>query len=341
MVSYFPMIPSGSEHPGDTHGDDARKRGKPALAEGDRFGDCTIVRPLGSGGMGQVYLASAPDGMQYALKLLHPELGHRSEDVKRRFLHEAEFLMTIRHRNLVEVFDAGEDKEIGLCYILMEYMPGGSLGDMIAKNGRLPVDTAISYVSQTADALSVAHKQGVIHRDIKPDNILFTADGVPKLTDLGVAKFFDDAADAKLTMDGHLLGTPAYMAPEQMMDSHHIDARADIYSLGVVLYEMLTGKKPNAGSTLMGLLTKAIKGEPLPDVRKMRPEVSTSVAYVLSLMCAPKPEDRPMSTSVVADLLSRAEVDGLILPHAGGQQPPEKQEDQKPSIFSRIFNPKK
>lgn len=341
MVSYFPMIPSGSEHPGDTHGDEARKRGKLALAEGDRFGDCTIVRPLGSGGMGQVYLASAPDGMQYALKLLHPELGHRSEDVKRRFLHEAEFLMTIRHRNLVEVFDAGEDKEIGLCYILMEYMPGGSLGDMIAKNGRLPVDTAISYVSQTADALSVAHKQGVIHRDIKPDNILFNEDGVPKLADLGIAKFLSDTQNSTLTMKGHILGTPAYMAPEQMMDSHHIDARADIYSLGVVLYEMLTGKKPNAGSTLMGLLTKAIKGEPLPDVRKMRPEVSTSVAYVLSLMCAPKPEDRPMSTSVVADLLSRANVDGLILPDAGGQQPPEKQEDQKPSIFSRIFNPKK
>ena len=333
MVSYFPMIPSGSEHPGDTHGDEARKRGKLALAEGDRFGDCTIVRPLGSGGMGQVYLASAPDGMQYALKLLHPELGHRSEDVKRRFLHEAEFLMTIRHRNLVEVFDAGEDKEIGLCYILMEYMPGGSLGDMIAKNGRLPVDTAISYVSQTADALSVAHKQGVIHRDIKPDNILFTADGVPKLTDLGVAKFFDDAADAKLTMDGHLLGTPAYMAPEQMMDSHHIDARADIYSLGVVLYEMLTGNRPNEGSTVMGLLAKAIKGEPLPDVRTLRPEVSMSVAYVLSLMCAPKPDDRPESPSVVVDLLSRAEVGGLILPD-GSDKP---QKDAKPSFFSRLF----
>ena len=315
MVSYFPMIPSGSEHPGDTHGDEARKRGKLALAEGDRFGDCTIVRPLGSGGMGQVYLASAPDGMQYALKLLHPELGHRSDDVKRRFLHEAEFLMTIRHRNLVEVFDAGEDKEIGLCYILMEYMPGGSLGDMIAKNGRLPVDTAISYVSQTADALSVAHKQGVIHRDIKPDNILFGG-RVPKLT-----------------MDGHLLGTPAYMAPEQMMDSHHIDARADIYSLGVVLYEMLTGNRPNEGSTVMGLLAKAIKGEPLPDVRTLRPEVSMSVAYVLSLMCAPKPDDRPESPSVVVDLLSRAEVGGLILPDDSAQP----QKETKPSFFSRLF----
>ena len=285
MVSYFPMIPSGSEHPGDTHGDDARKRGKPALAEGDRFGDCTIVRPLGSGGMGQVYLASAPDGMQYALKLLHPELGHRSEDVKRRFLHEAEFLMTIRHRNLVEVFDAGEDKEIGLCYILMEYMPGGSLGDMIAKNGRLPVDTAISYVSQTADALSVAHKQGVIHRDIKPDNILFTADGVPKLTDLGVAKFFDDAADAKLTMDGHLLGTPAYISPEQVYGDLEPDCRADIYSLAASLYHLSTGRVlfPRLGSEDM-MRAHCDEKSQAKDPRLYRPELSEGFCQMLEAM---------------------------------------------------------
>ena len=179
----FQMDQSAAGQPGETHGDETRKHGKQVLAEGDRFGDCTIVRPLGTGGMGQVYLAKSADGINYALKVLHPDLEHRSTDMKRRFLHEAEFLMTIRHRNLVEVFDAGEDPEMGLCYILMEYMPGGSLGDLIAREGRLPVDKAISYVSQTADALSVAHKQGVIHRDIKPDNILFTEDGVPKLTD--------------------------------------------------------------------------------------------------------------------------------------------------------------
>ena len=327
----------------ETEGKEPQRHGELVLGIGDRFGDCTIVSLLGSGAMGQVYLAQAPKGTKYALKILHPEFARHNTGMKRRFLNEAEFAMTIRHRNLVEVRDAGEEPEKGLCYILMEYMPGGSLKDMIEKEGALPIEQAISYVSQIAYALALAHRNGVIHRDIKPDNILFSADGVPKLADLGIAKFLSDTQNSTLTMKGHILGTPAYMAPEQMMDSHHIDARADIYSLGVVLYEMLTGKKPNAGSTLMGLLTKAIKGEPLPDVRKMRPEVSTSVAYVLSLMCAPKPEDRPMSTSVVADLLSRANVDGLILPDAGDQQPPppEKQEEQKPSIFSRIFNPKK
>ena len=326
---------SGSVTPGGS-----RNR-RQALEPGDKFGDCTIERTLGSGGMGQVYLASSVDGEKYALKVLHPDLKSGSSDAKSRFLHEAEFLMTIRHRNLVEVFDAGEDPEMGFCYILMEYMPGGSLSDVIAREGRLPVAKAISYISQTADALSVAHKQGVIHRDIKPDNILFTADGVPKLTDLGVAKFFDDADDSHLTMDGHILGTPAYMAPEQMMDSRHIDARADIYSLGVVLYEMLAGDRPNAGSTIMGMLAKAIKGEPLPDVRTLRPEVSMSVAYVLSLMCAPKPDDRPASSSMVVDLLSRAEVGGLILPDSASGQPAaaaKPQPDQKKaSIFSKIF----
>jgi serine/threonine-protein kinase len=153
----------------------------------------------------------------------------------------------------------------------------------------------------------------VIHRDIKPDNILFAADGTPKLADLGVAKFVDDATVTMVTRAGMIVGTPAYMAPEQMMDSHSIDARADIYSLGVVLYEMLTNKRPNDGSTVMGMLAKAIRGEPLPDVRTMRPEVSAAVAYVLSLMCAPKPEDRPKTSGAAADLLVRADTDSLLM----------------------------
>ena len=313
-------------------------RGKLVLEPGDRFGDCTTVGLLGSGAMGQVYLIRAMNGTNYALKVLHPELEHRDSEMKRRFLNEAVFAMTIRHQNLVEVRDAGEEPEQGFCYILMEYMPGGSLKDKIANDGALPIEQAISYVSQIAYALALAHNHGVIHRDIKPDNILFTDDGIPKLADLGVAKFFSDTQSSTLTMKGHILGTPVYMAPEQMMDSHHIDARADIYSLGVVLYEMLTGKKPNAGSTLMGLLAKAIKGEPLPDVRTLRPEVSASLAYVLSLMCAPKPCDRPDSTNKVVDLLSRAKVGALILPDANGQLPPG---DEKPSIFSRLFGQKK
>ena len=284
------------------------------LRLGSRFGDCHVERVLGRGGVGAVYLVSAPGGEQYAVKVLRPDIANSDPDYKVRFMHEAEFMMTLRHKNLVTVYDAGEDPEMGMCYIVMEYMPGGSVKDRLCEHGAMPVPEAISIAAQIADALGMAHFHGVIHRDVKPDNILFSADGVPKLSDLGVAKFLKGATCATETMKGIIIGTPAYMAPEQMMDSGNIDARADIYSLGVVLYEMLTGKRPNDGSTVMGMLAKAVKGEPLPDVRTMRPEVSASVAYVLSLMCAPKPENRPVTSRAAADLLVRAAVDGLILP---------------------------
>ena len=287
------------------------------------FGDCTVKRLLGKGGLGFVYLVHGPDGERYALKALRTDVTGPPPDYKQRFAQEANLMMTMRHRNLVCVYDAGEDAERGICYIMMEYMPGGTLKDRIVKQGALPVADAISIATQVADALSMAHAHGVIHRDVKPDNILFAADGTPKLSDLGVAKLLRGGGEGTETMQGVIIGTPAYMAPEQIIDSSHIDARADIYSLGVALYEMLTGKRPNEGSTVMGMLAKAVKGDPLPDVRTMRPEVSASVAYVLSLMCAPKPENRPGTSRVAADLLVRAAADGLILPQNPSALPPQ------------------
>ena len=287
------------------------------------FGDCTVKRLLGKGGLGFVYLVHGPDGERYALKALRTDVTGPPPDYKQRFAQEANLMMTMRHRNLVCVYDAGEDAERGLCYIMMEYMPGGTLKDRIVKQGALPVADAISIATQVADALFMAHVRGVIHRDVKPDNILFAADGTPKLSDLGVAKLLRGTGEGTQTMQGVIIGTPAYMAPEQIIDSNHIDARADIYSLGVALYEMLSGKRPNEGSTVMGMLAKAVKGDPLPDVRTMRPEVSASVAYVLSLMCAPKPENRPGTSRVAADLLVRAAADGLILPQNPSAPPPQ------------------
>lgn len=282
------------------------------LKPGDRFGDCMVERLLGQGSMASVFLVRASDGAQYALKVMNPELAKNDPTYRERFLREAEFAMKIHHRNLIPVHDAGEESERGFCYILMDYMPGGTVKDLVRKKGALPVTQAIQIATQVAVAMEVAHIHGIIHRDIKPDNIMFDADGVPKLADLGVARF---AADVHLnTQKGMIVGTPAYMAPEQMIDSHHIDERADIYSLGLVLYEMLAGKSPNAGSTILGLIAKSIKGEPLPDVRTMRPEVSASVAYVLSLMLAPKVENRPHTSRAAADLLTRAAAGGLLIP---------------------------
>jgi len=281
------------------------------LKPGEKFGDYVVEQLLGKGGMGAVYLLRAPGGEKYAAKIMFPEAASRHE-FRKRFAREAEFAMGLRHENLVSVYDVGEDPETGLCYIIMEYVPGGSLADLIEKNGPLPIDRAVSIAMRIAVALEAAHSRGLVHRDVKPDNILFTKDGVPKLADLGVAKFED--RQTTVTTTGMVIGTPAYMAPEQMMDSRRVDARADIYALGVVLYEMISGKRPNEGSTAVELLAKAITGEPLPDVRTMRPDVSATVAYALSVMCAPKPEDRPATALKAAQLLRQAATGELVLP---------------------------
>ena len=281
------------------------------LKAGDHFGDYVVERLLGKGGMGAVYLVRAPDGSHFAVKVMFT--GRMTHDLRRRFAREAEFSMKIHHKNLISVYDVGEDPETGLCYIIMDYMPGGTLADRIKNLGKVPVDEAVKVIVQIAAALDMAHRNGLVHRDVKPDNIMFAEDGTPKLADLGVAKVDDDRR-TMVTLTGMIIGTPAYMSPEQLMDSHKIDARADIYSLGIVLYEMLAGKRPNSGSTAVELLAKAIKGEPLPDIRKICPEVSAAIAYVLSLMCAPKPEDRPATSVAAAQLLHEAAKGTLNIP---------------------------
>ena len=288
--------------------------GRKLLEPGDMFGDYTVEAQLGKGGMGAVYLVRAPGGEHYAVKVMFPDIVKKSVSYRKRFAREAEFAMNIRHKNLISVYDVGEDPETGLCYIIMDYLPGGSVADRLERCGRFSIAEAVSIAAQVALALEVAHRHGVIHRDIKPDNIMFDADGTPKLADLGVAKFTDESHKTTVTTTGMIIGTPAYMAPEQMMDSRHIDTRADLYALGVVLYEMLTGIRPNEGSTAVELLAKALKGEPLPDVRTMRPEVSAAIAHVLSLMCAPKPDGRPATALDAARLLQKAATGQLDIP---------------------------
>ena len=316
----------------------SKRRETADLRPGDRFGDCVVRRQIGRGAMGVVYLVVDPAGAEYALKIVDPGAASDDDEYRRRFVREAEFAMGIRHRNLITVHDAGENHETGVCYILMDYMPGGSLSDLLAKRGPLPVDEAVSIAAHIAFALETAHRRDIVHRDIKPDNILFAADGTPRLADLGVAKFADDAKLTMMTTEGMIVGTPAYMAPEQLMDSHGIDARADIYSLGVVLYEMLTNRRPNEGVAVMGLLAKAIRGDSIPDVRELRPEVSASVACVLAAMCAPRPEDRPRTAGAVADLLVRAGSDSLLLVGDGeGEGAPAA---EKVGVWRRLFGRK-
>ena len=268
------------------------------LKRGDAFGNYRVVSSLGQGGMGSVYLLENASGARVAAKILDPAMAGDHE-ARKRFVREAELALGVKHPNLVETYDVGEDPDTGLCYILMEYVPGGSLADRLAA-GPLPIDEAIRITSEIASVLELAREKGIVHRDIKPANIMFGADGAAKLADLGIARNAAAGAETtKVTQTGMMMGTPAYMAPEQMFDAHNVDSRADIYSLGIVFYEMLTGVRPNKDDTVVELMAKAVKGERLPDVRKMRPEVSASIAKLISLMCETKADRRVQTAAEV------------------------------------------
>ena len=299
------------------------------LQPGDTFGDYRVLKLLGTGGMGSVFLLENAGGGQVAAKILDPATASDHE-ARKRFLREAQLALGVKHPNLVEAYDVGEDPKTGLCYILLEYVSGGSLADYLKRNGALPVEDAVVVVRAMASVLELAREKGIVHRDIKPANIMFAADGTPKLADLGIARksVAEDLKTTTLTQTGAMIGTPAYMAPEQMLDAHNVDARADIYSLGVVFFEMLTGERPNKDDTAVQLMAKAVKGEPLPDVRTLRPEVSASLAQLLNMMVSPDKEGRistPGQITGALDIIRRGgefrdAVSELRLPVARGRR---------------------
>lgn len=274
------------------------------LVAGSMLGNLRVVKRLGSGGMAEVFLAEAPDGGFRAVKVLDPSVSGSDSEFLERFRHEAEFAQRTRHPNLVEVDGAARDPSTGLCYLVMEYMPGGSLRDVLNANPKgLSIDGVLSVAKDIARALVLLEENGMVHRDVKPDNILFTADGVAKLTDLGISRFSKTETDVHATRASAVIGTPAYMAPEQMLDSHAVDIRADIYSFGMMLYELLTGHRPNEGEGAMRTLAKAIEGQAFPDVRHLRPDTPAELAVLVSEMTLPDADQRPPSASFVLELL--------------------------------------
>ena len=254
-----------------------------------------MVRLLGRGGTGSVYLVRNPLTQKpFAVKVLSPELADREPELVRRFIREAEFAMKERHQNFIEVYDAGCDPETGLYYLIMEYAPAGSLADMLKALGPMKVDDALAIAADVARALEFVESKGLVHRDVKPANVLIAHDGTAKLSDLGISRFRQAGeTSATVTEVGNCLGTPAYMAPEQMIDAHAVDTRADVYSFGVVLYEMIAGRCPNAGEPAMRILARAMKGQGLPDLLSVRPDVPRHVAALVNALVRPDPMGRP------------------------------------------------
>jgi serine/threonine-protein kinase len=210
---------------------------------GKTLGPYTIKEILGSGGMAVVYRATGPDGKTVALKVLFPPPGTEAE-ILVRFEREARTTARLNHPSIVRVVDVGHAHDHA--YLAMNLIEGENLTTRLARIGKFNESIAIDIIWQIADALYYAHSQGVVHRDVKPSNILLTSDNHALLTDFGVAQALDDTA---LTRSGHTVGTPAYMAPEQATGRVAVDGRADLYSLGVVLYQMVTGRVPFEGST--------------------------------------------------------------------------------------------
>lgn len=276
------------------------------LEEGTVFGSYNILRLLGRGASGEVYLAEeALSRALYAIKVIRPE---KLKDAEERFLREAEAAMAMRHPNLVEVYDAGLDPVTGFYYLIMEYMPCGSLQDELRKEKKISLERVARVAADIAAALAVVEAHGLVHRDVKPANILLAADGTAKLTDLGISRNVQpDEGDKNITQVEDMVGTPAYMAPEQMLDSRTVDIRADIYSLGIVLWEMLAGKRPNEGENAMTTLARALDGREPPDVRQVRADTPAPLAALVASMVSPSPDRRPASAAQILSALAHPE----------------------------------
>jgi hypothetical protein len=260
----------------------------------------TIEGEIGRGGMGVVYRAR-DERLQrrVAIKVLPPEFAFQ-QDIRERFTREAQTAARLSHPHIVPIHSVGEGE--GLVYFVMGYVDGESVANRIRRRGQLPVEEARRIMMETADALSAAHALSVIHRDIKPDNILLEGTrGRVMVTDFGIAKALSSTSGATLTGIGVAIGTPAFMSPEQAAGERDIDGRSDLYSLGVVTYQMLTGALPFSAPSVAGILMKQIT-EPAPDLRMKRPDTPEDLAAAVSRCLEKDPESRWAS----ADALRRA-----------------------------------
>jgi serine/threonine protein kinase len=251
---------------------------------------------IGAGGMSTVYRATDETLQRtVAIKLMNREIATDSDQLE-RFRREARAVAQLSHPHIVGVIDYGEDD--GRPYIVFEYVEGETLKERIRRSGRLPITEAVAYAIEIARALGTAHARHIVHRDVKPQNVMIDEEGSAKVTDFGIARTLDEEG---LTADGRVLGTTDYVSPEQAL-GRPVTGQSDLYSLGIVLYEMLTGEVPFKGDNQVAVAMKHVR-EQLPDVQYKRPEVSSALAAVLDAATAKRMEDRYADDAeLIADL---------------------------------------
>jgi len=272
---------------------------------GTRLGKYEIQAEIGRGGMGAVYRGYDPALDRYvAVKVLAPHLVWEKEFVE-RFLREARAAARLKHAGIVTIHDVGQEGD--WYYFIMEYLEGQTLTEVIRQRGPLSSDEALSILRPLAAALNYAHHRGLVHRDIKPGNVIVDPAGQVTLTDFGIARA---AQETRLTATGALVGTPEYMSPEQAKGLT-VDARSDQYSLAVVAYEMLSGRAPFQAESTLALMYKVVH-EPPPPIRQARPDLPAEVEAVLAKVLAKEPGDRYATVSAFVEALGRALVGEVV-----------------------------
>jgi len=264
---------------------------------GKRVGQYQVIRKIGEGGMGQVYLARQESiGREVAIKFIVDRAANIAEFAE-RFEREVKICASLNHAHIIKVFDYGRAPNVAAAYIVMEYLKGGSLADIIHSKRPLPLTTVVELFEQIASALDYAHSKDIIHRDLKPLNVLIDEGRNAYISDFGLAKL---RTASSLTNTGAMMGTAAYMSPEQWKGKPPLDQRADIYSLGIMLFEMITGQLPFDAETMENMLYLHLF-EPLPQINKVRTDVPPAVQQVIENATA---KDRNQRTSSCRDILS-------------------------------------
>ncbi|HET8670267.1 MAG TPA: serine/threonine-protein kinase, partial [Candidatus Saccharimonadales bacterium] len=268
-------------------------------------GRYNVLKKIGEGGMAVVYLAEQVNiGRSVALKVLHGQYARDPEFVK-RFRQEAKLAASLSHPHVVQIYDF-DQAEDGTLFFAMEYLAGRSLRALM-QQGQLGLEKGVSLGVQMAEGFGVAHRAGVIHRDIKPENVMVIADDDRiKLMDFGIARLREAGPGTRLTRTGIVMGTPMYMAPEQIQGGE-VTEKTDIYSLGIVLYEMFTGVAPFKAPTPAAVLMKQLKEAPVP-LRKLRADVPASVQSIVARALEKEPSRRPATMGEIADALRKEQV---------------------------------